>query len=326
LVLGGGWGFSATHAGLTCDSLLESEIILANQQLVTAKAGGPHEDLLWALRGGGGGNFGVNTSFTFRLHEVKKDVTVFNILWPAEKQVELMLRLQDIQLDHSTLISTRSKLVPGKTQVGYQRKDLMVTVLGQYFGTKSEALEALGPVLSLVKPLVADIRQLPYWQARDFLLTDDPNGLYEVRSAYVADRLGEEAIETMIKWMMKWPGGSALPEGMGLLFAIGGKVKELAPEASAYVHRRANYIFLIENIWTPMDSPETMKAHSSWMQGYFQEMKSFLLPRNYVNFPNRDTPNYAQVYYGSNLERLSQIKKNYDPSNLFRFAHSIPLS
>ena len=325
LVLGGGWGFSATHSGLTCDSLLSSEIVLANQNIVTAKADGPHEDLLWALRGGGGGNFGVNTSFTFQLHENRDEVTVFDILWPAEKQVELMLRLQEIQLDQATLLSTRSKIMPAKIQAGYKRDELMVTVIGQYFGPKAKALEALGPALSLVKPLQADIRQLPYWQARDFLLTNEPNGLYEVRSAYVADRLREEALETMLEWMMKWPGGSALPDSMGLLFAIGGKVKDLAPEATAYVHRKANFIFLIENLWTPMDKPGTMQAHRAWTQSYFTAMKPFLLPQNYVNFPNRDTPDFAKVYYGNNLKRLSQIKSIYDPKNIFQFHHSVPL-
>ncbi|HEX8152599.1 MAG TPA: FAD-dependent oxidoreductase, partial [Thermoanaerobaculia bacterium] len=94
LVLGGGWGFAATHSGLTCDSLVATDSVLADGSKIPVS--GKH-DLFWAVRGGGGGNFGVNTSFTFRLHEVR-DVTTFNIVWPPGKQVELLTALQSIQL------------------------------------------------------------------------------------------------------------------------------------------------------------------------------------------------------------------------------------
>ncbi len=324
LVLGGGWGFSATHAGLTCDSLVRTEIVLANGQQVSADAQGPHRDLFWALRGGGGGNFGINTAFSFDLHEVKDDVTIFNIVWPGEKQIELLTLLQEIQSRYATQISTRTKAYPDAPGAFPRREQLQVTTLGQFFGPLDKALEALAPALKLVKPIKQDIRQMRYWQARDYLITDDPNGMYDLRSSYVAEALPPQALETMLSYMMKWPGGSLLPENMGILFAIGGKVREVATDATAYVHRNANYIFEMECAWAPIDKPDVMRRQQAWLTEYFEAMQPYMLPQSYVNFPSRELPNWARAYYGSNLERLKRVKRQYDPANLFSFAQSIP--
>ncbi|ADJ62252.1 FAD-binding oxidoreductase [Herbaspirillum seropedicae] len=324
LVLGGGWGFSATHAGLTCDSLVQTDVVLANGQQVSADAQGPHRDLFWALRGGGGGNFGINTAFSFELHEVKDDVTIFNIVWPGQQQIELLTLLQEIQSNHATQISTRTKAYPDAPGPFPRREQLRVTTLGQFFGPKDKALEALAPALKLVKPLQSDIRQMRYWQARDYLITDDPNGMYDLRSSYVAEALPPQALETMLRYMMKWPGGSLLPENMGILFAIGGKVRDVAADATAYVHRNANYIFEMECAWAPIDKPDVVRRQQEWLTEYFAAMQPYMLPQSYVNFPSRELPNWARAYYGSNLERLKHVKRQYDPSNLFSFEQSIP--
>ncbi len=325
LVLGGGWGFAATHAGLTCDSLLASEIVLANGKLITATADNEYRDLFWGLCGGGGGNFGVNTSFTFKLHDVQQDVTIFNLLWPGKKQVELLLALQKIQLDHATLISTRTKAYPERAGANPKWDELQVATLGQYFGPKEQLMEILQPVLEMLKPIKQDIRQMRYWQARDYLITDDPIGMYDIRSAYVAESLQGEALENMLTWMTRWPGGSLLPENMGILFAIGGAVKNRAADATAYVHRNANFIFEMECAWAPIDRPEVVRRQRDWLSAYYQDMQGFLLAQSYVNFPSRDLPHAIHKYYGANLSRLSQIKRKYDASNLFHFEQSIPL-
>lgn len=326
LVLGGGWGFAATHAGLTCDSLRQTEVVLADGRKVSADAEGDYRDLFWALRGGGGGNFGINTAFSFELHEVKDDVTIFNIVWPGQQQIELLTVLQEIQNNHAQQISTRTKAYPDAPGAYPRRAQLQVTTLGQFFGPRDKALEALAPALKLVKPIKQDIRQMSYWQARDYLITDDPNGMYDLRSSYVAESLPPEALDTMLRWMSKWPGGSLLPENMGILFAIGGKVREVAPDATAYVHRNANYIFEMESAWAPIDKPDVMRRQQAWLSDYFADMQRFMLPQSYVNFPSRDLPNWARAYYGDNLAQLMRVKKKYDPHNLFHFEQSIPIA
>ncbi len=138
-------GFSATHAGLTCDSLVSTDIVLADGRLVTATEDNEFRDLFWGLRGGGGGNFGVNTSFTFQLHDVGQ-VTIFNLTWPAQRQAALLEALQKIQLDNPTTLSTRTKAVPSKL-VPRPGLDLIeVTTLGQYFGNSDQLRQVLAPV------------------------------------------------------------------------------------------------------------------------------------------------------------------------------------
>lgn len=323
LVLGGGWGFAATHGGLTCDALHSTDLVLANGELVTASETN-HRDLFWALRGGGGGNFGVNTSFTFNLHSVGR-VTIFNITWPGPEQIELLNLLQDIQLKNPTTISTRTKALPPDARPYPERKNLQVTTLGLFWGELEDAYQVLAPVLCAVKPLSVDIRTMNYWQARDYLITDDPTGMYDIRSSFVGERMSDQGLENMLQWMCKWPGGSLLPENMGILFAIGGKVRDLPADATAYVHRNANFIFEMECSWAPIDRPETVAAQQRWLTDYFAAMQPYLLPQSYVNFPNRDLPNWAQAYYGKNLDRLSKVKWEYDRDNFFRFEQSIPL-
>ncbi|GAB0118510.1 FAD-binding oxidoreductase [Acidisoma sp. 7E03] len=323
LTLGGGWGFSATRAGLTCDSLLSTEAVLADGKThsIDAKS---EPDLFWAARGGGGGNYGVHTAFTFRLHDVGP-VTTFRLEWPPGKQTELMVALQRMQQDHPRSISTRSKIRPQAAGRFPSRNSLIVETLGLYWGRETELREVLAPVLAIAAPKSADIYEMGYWRARDYLATDDPNGLYEIKSRYVAGALSAEAIETMQSWMTRWPGGSLRQDNMGLLFAIGGAVRDVRPDATAYVHRDSDFLFEMEANWGPIDRPETVAAQRDWLADYAADMQRFLLPRSYVNFPDRGQADWKTAYYGDNLSRLSAIKRRYDPGNLFSFPQSIPL-
>ncbi|MFE1599627.1 FAD-binding oxidoreductase [Methylobacterium sp. ID0610] len=325
LVLGGGWGFAATKAGLTCDSLVSTAVVTADARTRVAQDGpGGTDDLFWAARGGGGGNFGVHTAFTFRLHEVS-DVTTFNIVWPAERQVELMLALQAIQLGNPTTLSTRTKVAPARAGVP-TRGDLKVQTYGLYWGSPAALREVMAPAFTLAAPGVAEITGMSYWAARDYLVTDDPLGMYDIRSRYVERGLSGEALETMLTWMTRWPGGSVRQDNMGILFAIGGKVKEKRPTDTAYVHRQADFIFEMETAWGAIDTPEVVARQLAWLAEYFEAMQRFVIPQSYVNFPSRDLPNWKLAYYGENLPRLCAVKRKYDPDNLFRFPQSIPLS
>ncbi|TNC08216.1 FAD-binding oxidoreductase [Methylobacterium terricola] len=324
LTLGGGWGFSATRNGLTCDALRATDAVTADGTLHRGIAAtGDDASLFWAARGGGGGNFAVHTSFTFEPHPVY-DVTVFNIVWPARHQIELMLDLQDIQLNNPHLISTRSKLVPivaGQVQ----RDKLGVQTLGQFFGPPDQLRALLDRPLSRSKPTVAEINRMNYWSARDYLVTDDPGGFYDIRSSYVAGQLGGDAIDTMMRCMEKSPCGSVLQQNMGILFAAGGRVKAVRPTDTAYVHRESDFILEMETSWSPLDMPDMVKRQQAWLTEYFAAMQRFVKPQSYVNFPSRDLPNWLDAYYGENVGRLCEVKRRYDPDDVFKFPQSVPL-
>lgn len=323
LVLGGGWGFSASRSGLTCDSLLSSQVVLASGALVQATQH-VEPDLFWAMKGGGGGNFGVNTSFTFQLHPVS-DVTTFHIEWPPEKQIQVLRALQMLQINYPRQISTRTKARPLQAGARPLRNQIRVETLGMFWGSKGDLLDALAPVFGILAPAVTEINTMDFWSARDYLLTDDPFGLYDLRSSFVAHSLSEEALDTMLNWMSRWPGGSVAQENLGILFAMGGKVNDVAATDSAYFHRNAHFIFEMEAQWGAIDAPALIVQQKQWLAQYFEAMQPYVLPQSYQNFMNRDLPNWAHAYYGANLPRLCQVKRNYDPGNLFRFGQSIPL-
>ncbi|MSO96395.1 MAG: FAD-binding oxidoreductase [Thermoleophilia bacterium] len=342
LVLGGGWGFSATRHGPTCDSLVATDVVLADTSVVRANEK-EHADLFWGLRGAAGGNLGVNSSFTIQTYAAP-DVTVFDLTWPATHQVELMYALQTLQIDNPRTLSTRSKVVATSARAKPGLADLRTTTTGLYWGSKRDFLEILQPVLAIAKlnpaadqtglsrtersgPLrqPATIREMSYWEARDFLVTDDPQGLYVSKNRFVGERMSAEGLTEMLGWMKRWPGSVQPQLNMGLFFAFGGAVHDVAADATAFVHRNANFLFQVEPEWTPLDSPKTVAAIQSWLTEYVAAMTPYLLPQSYQNFPDATLTDSGTAYYGSNLPRLRSIKKKYDPDNLFRFAQSIPL-
>ncbi len=322
LVLGGGWGFAATKAGLTCDSLLSTDVVLADGKIVQASAT-TEPDLHWAARGAGGGNFGVHTSFTFKLSSVGK-LTTFNLKWAAGNAVDVMLALQKLQVDNARTLGMRFKMLPERTGTNFTRDELHAEALGVYWGPSSDLRQILTELFALHPPRVSDLRDQDYWDARDYFVTDDPEGLYDLRSSYV-EEMSRQGLDAMLDWMTRWPGGNNLQENLGIFFAVGGKVRDLAPDASAYNHRTSNFIVQQEVSWSALDGDALRRDQSQWLGEYYAALQPFVQPRSYVNFPDRSMKDWAARYYGSNLARLTQVKAKYDPQNRFRFAQSIPL-
>jgi hypothetical protein len=322
LALGGGWGFSATRTGLCCDTLMRTNVVLADGSKIEASVS-RQPDLFWALRGGGGGNFGVTTSLTFRLSEVPT-LTRFELVWAPGRHLELIRALQRIQKTHPRTLSTRSKIAMTRHGAKPSLGDLQVECLGVYWGSINELLEILQPALTLQKPTVQNVHHGDFWWIRDSLMTNHPIGLFDTRNQYVDSEISEEGIENILRWIGRWPGGSVAQENLATIFAIGGAVRDIPVSATAYPHRRSNFIFKMQTQWAPVDKPAVAEAQRSWLRDYHEDMRRFLQPGAYVNFPMRDFKDWASAYYGPNLQRLVGIKRRYDPDRIFRFPQSIP--
>jgi FAD/FMN-containing dehydrogenase len=311
LVLGGGIGFSQRLRGLTCDQLVELKMVTASGELIRC-SDNEHADLFWACRGGGGGNFGVVVGMTFQTHPVDF-VTAFRIVWSA--QVDQLLPLA---LD---LLPSAPDRLGCKLSLG-AGKETKLHLLGQIAGSKEELTHLLAPLYRLTAPSDEAIATLPYWQSQDFLSEEGEPEFSHERSRYVFHPPPSETSAAILDHLRRWPGTS---EGADWkMFLAGGAVARIAPEATAFVHRKALMLTTIDLEWSEADSSDAIAANEAWLDAFHAAMRSFTSEQCYQNFSDEAETDYLRAYYGANLKRLVEIKRKYDPTNLFRFAQSIP--
>jgi FAD/FMN-containing dehydrogenase len=315
LALGGGFGFSSRALGLTCDSLEETRLVTADGRLLTVSAR-QHPDLFWALRGGGGGNFGISTSFRFRTTPVS-DVGLYDLTWQARHAPRVMLALQRMMRDAPHALSCRM----GMGSVG--RGAATVTALGQLMGPIEQLRELLGPVLAVARPTRALIARRTFWQAKNHFFHNTPVDRFEVMSAFAKRPLTEQAIDTIARGVDRYP-GSSNPDGGGVaLYAWGGRIARTAPRATAFVHRQAEWLLACDASWTARDSRGTVARNLDWLHGFTHELRAHLSHSAYQNFMDRTQPDWRRAYYGKSFARLARIKRRVDPDDVFAFRQGV---
>jgi FAD/FMN-containing dehydrogenase len=315
LTLGGGSAATSRKLGLTADALVRTTIVTADGRLLTCDAQ-ENTDLYWACRGGGGGNFGINVSFTFQACPVP-DVSTCLLLWDRADAPKVLSVLQEIVRQAPDEFSARL----GVSTTG--GSDTMVSAVGLHLGPAHELREILDPVLAVARPVREDIGDRTFWQAKDYLLHETSAGAFAVRTNFATQPLPAEAIATMLAWIDRWP-GSDNPDGGGVaLFAWGGAINQVAKTDTAFVHRDALYLVSMDTSWTEHDSPATVDAHLRWLAGLREAMTPYVSDGAYQNFIDPDLPDWRTAYYGANYPRLVEIKKRVDPDGFFAFAQGI---
>lgn len=324
LTLGGGWGFSCRHLGMTCDSLLETELVTARGEIITASEH-EHPDLFWAVRGGAGGNFGVHTSFKYRTVPTR-DVTVFQLAWSGGDTaalVDALLRAQaggPRELGMRIGVGSRSKMP--LTQPG----SLTASVIGLYWGKQAEAEALLAPVERIQPATSRVVEQVSFAEGREFLAHTTPIGAYQIKSAFIRGTLPSKGIATLLDWIGKMPGFAiGLADAAVAIFGFGGKVNDVAPNATAFVHRQEDFLLAISSSWEPVDDPGLIAANLSWLEQFYAAMRPYCSGGAYQNFPDRGLADWQQAYYGNNLAGLESVKRTWDPDNLFHYGQSIPV-
>lgn len=322
LVLGGGVGFSSRKLGLTCDRLTEAEVITASGKVLTCSEQ-QNPDLFWALRGGGGGNFGICTSYKFATHPVG-DVTLYDIEWDWADAAQVFAAFQEgiarAPDEFSARIGMGRPGRRGRAGAGAPT----ISALGQYFGPKDELVALLDPALSAGRPKQQLIAERTFWQAKNYFFDETPRGSYEVKSSYASRPLSDRGIETMVHWVERWPGSSD-PEGGGMaMFASGGAINEVPADATAFVHRDEFSLIAMEACWHATDSESVVRRNLDWIEGFAEALRPHASSYAYQNFIDRSQADWQHAYYGSNLPRLIDIKSRYDPDDVFHFEQSIP--
>jgi FAD/FMN-containing dehydrogenase len=318
LTLGGGTGYLTRKYGLTIDNLLEADVVLANGQLVTASEN-QHPDLFWALRGGGG-NFGVVTSFLFRAHPVSA-VYAGPVFWEATHAKAVMSAYRDFlpQAPEELGIFVGLKTVPPMDPFPkeYQGKRACA-VIGSYNGPAAEGERAMAPLLKAVPPPAFNWMGPMTFPAMQALFDPFfPKGLQWYWKGDFVKSLPDEAIDVHIAQAAQAPSALSLMH----LYPIDGAVRRVAKSATAWSTRDATWSMVIAAIDADSKKAEALKA---WGRGYWKAVHPYNLGGAYVNFMMDDeSEDRLQATYGENFARLAQIKAEYDPKNLFRVNQNI---
>jgi FAD/FMN-containing dehydrogenase len=318
LTLGGGFGWLSRAYGLTCDNLLSAEVVTADGRLLRTSAT-ENANLFWGLRGGGG-NFGVVTSFRFQLHAVGPTVMAGIALYPMAAAPELLRFLRSYAVDapdELTVMATLRLAPPSPDFPTDIHGQPVVSISLCYAGSVEEGWRVVQPVRAFGQPLVDLIGPQPYLAFQSMLDAGVPRGRqYYWKSAYLPD-LSDQALETMTTHAAH----ITSPYSQTTFFQLGGAISRLGDGDSAYGHRQAQWIHVIASAW---DDPLAADRHIGWTREFWQAMRPFSLGGGYVNFLSDDAgQDRVQAAYNTNHDRLVTLKNRYDPSNLFQLNHNI---
>ena len=328
LALGGGVGFASRKFGLTCDNLLEATVVLANGRATVCNAR-QYPDLYWALRGGGGGNFGIVTRLMFRTHPVAP-VATYALEWPwpdAKRVVEVWQKLAPHAPDELFSVLNLNAAAGERPRI---------TSAGQLLGTVDE-------LRALVKPLAEagtatrftvashgylDAQRL--WAGCSGTIAEchlPPQGhlgrsTFKGKSSFANRPLSAHGIETMIG-QIEARASTGSGSGIILLDSYGGAINRVKPGKTAFVHRDALFSMQYLAYWDPSAAAE---PNLRWLANFYAAMRPHVSTFAYQNYIDPDLQNWAHAYYGTNLDRLIAVKRRYDPQNVFRSRQSIPLS
>ncbi|MEK5443630.1 FAD-binding oxidoreductase [Fredinandcohnia sp. FSL W7-1320] len=308
--LGGGQSSLSRPLGLMIDNLLELEMVDANGNLLLANAN-HNADLFWALRGGGGGNFGICTTFRFRTHRIDT-VAYANISWNLNDLIPVLRTWQNY-----TTPNADERFTPLLTIVSGQESLLLVQ--GVFLGSAAKLRQLLQPLLRAGSPQKVFIEEIPWLEAVERIANTQPDSEpFKSVGPFVNQLLPDKGID-MIQRFINKPLTSSVSKSV-LLHGLGGAVAKVPGNATAYFYRKALYNM---SIWSTWSTPEGAGSGIRWVEDFRRDMLPFT-QGVYVNTPDLSIKNWSEAYYGSNFKRLTQVKAKYDPENIFNFPQSIP--
>src|SRR5215471_1805766 len=317
LTLGGGFGWTTRKFGLTVDNLISADVVTADGKFIRASAK-ENEDLFWALRGGGG-NFGVVTSFEFKLHRLGPEVLSGLIVYPMAKAGELLpefRRIADEAPDELTVWAVMRKAPPLPfLPAEWHGKDVLVFA-ACYSGDIKEGEKAMKALRSLGKPIADVIAPHPFagWQTTfDPLLTAGARNYWK---SHDFNDLSDGAIKVIVDGVRNLPS----PESEIFIAHVGGAMARIPSGATAWPNRDAHFIMNVHTRWgdAAQDS-----ANIAWARKFFDAAAPFATGSAYVNFMAGDEDARVETTYGGNYRRLTEVKRRYDPDNLFRVNQNI---
>jgi FAD/FMN-containing dehydrogenase len=320
LTLGGGIGFLMRKHGLAVDNLLAAEVVTAEGTILHASAE-EHADLFWALRGGGG-NFGVVTSFRFALHPVGPAVMAGPVFWAADDTTDVLRFYRDFAAEAPDELGTVVRLgtVPPLPVIP---ADLhwrpAIAVAGCYAGAVQDGERAVRALRGFGTPLVDLISPSPYVAFQSALDDTVRHGWHYYWKAANLAGLSDGAIGVIADHA--YAGGS--PRSYAAMFHMGGAVARAPHDATAYAFRDVAHNIVIDAVWLPDESGEHAAAESAWARRFLKALEPHGAGGVYVNFLDADDARVREAYGDRIYRRLSEVKASYDPDNVFHHNKNI---
>ena len=316
LTLGGGIGYLTRRYGLTIDNLLEADLVLADGTHARASAE-ENPDLFWAIRGGGG-NFGVATSFQFALHPVST-VLAGPTFWPLEQAGQVMRAYREFlpgaprELNGFLALLTVPPAPPFPEELHFRK---VCGIVWCYIGETEKALDVLAPMLEVAEPLMHAVGPMPYPGFQSMFDALYPPGLQWYWRADFVRELPDEAIDRHAEF------GARLPTVHSTmhLYPIDGAAHDVGQAETAFSYRDANWAQVIVGV-----DPDPANADSirQWTVDYWDATHPYSAGGGYVNFLMEEGQDRVRASYGNNYRRLAEVKAAYDPDNLFHTNQNI---
>ncbi|MDP8958952.1 MAG: FAD-binding protein [Actinomycetota bacterium] len=319
LTLGGGIGWLMRRHGLTIDNLESAEVVTADGTRVTASRH-EHPDLFWGLRGGGG-NFGVVTSFTYRLHRIGPDVLAGPVYWAMEDAAEALgfyaEYVEDAPPESNTLVFLR-KAPPAPFLPKEMHGRLVCVINMLWTGRPEQAATGLARLRGFGRPLLDLVGVRPYTDLQSMGDAFVPHGWHYYWKSAELGRLDEGAIEDMIEHASRIESAWSY----AVMFQLGGAVAEVAEDATAYPDRQARHNLNINGVWLPHQ--QVGERETAWTREFHSAMRSHKTGA-YLNFLDRDDGvDAVRTTFGEDkYRRLIELKRRYDPDNVFSSNHNI---
>lgn len=320
LTLGGGQGWLRRTYGMSCDNLISADVVTADGRLLVASEA-EHSDLFWALRGGGG-NFGVVTSFEYRLHPVGPMVIFAGPVYPLEESTCVMAGFRHFVADAPDAINASATWwsIPAVAGFPEELHGRAVVILSAVDTGPVEAGEArLMPLRRLAEPILDLSSALPYTVLQQLFDPFFPPGeqRHYWKSLYLAG-LDNEVVDEIVTWIRCRPSSNS----MAGVWALGGAFGRTDPAATATGERTAPFLLEILANWA---EPEETAPNVAWARDFFTAMERYGVGKTNLNFPGLgEDHGFVREAFGPNYGRLAALKQKYDPTNLFRLNQNIP--
>jgi len=319
LALGGGVGYLSRRFGLTADNLLAADVVLADGRLVTASENS-HRDLFWALRGGGG-NFGVVTSFTFRCHDIGENGVIVGgpVLYDLADTPQVMRWYRELLPSLPEELSGWLALLsippaPPFPEELWGRK--ACGIVWCYTGAHDRAGEVLEPIRTYGSPLVVGLQPMPFSMLQGAFDALNPPGLQHYWRADFFNEISDAAIDVHVKY------GQRLPTGLSAmhLHPIDGAASRVPEDATAFAYRDGGWAGVVLGV---DPDPANAALVSQWARDYWDELHPTSAGGAYVNFLMEEGQDRVRAAYRGNYDRLARIKRRYDPGNVFHINQNI---